>query len=607
MPTRAEIRDRLERAESGKRAAIADRILRAQDPRSAPPTEQGLRARPPSTRSERQSAEEKRQLEERLGGGKTGRIAMEAGGGIAAAMGAAQLFPQLRGVKLAQIGLRSLAAAAGEFGGSLAAETIDPTESPLRSAGQAAVRGGLGEGLGGLAVKLGSRLFVRPAKTLEPGARETIKIVAEKGGVVTPGLARSGGIDILENIAEASLFGGKRVLRVREEAISIVKEAADDFVSKFGRIATEEEFGFLLKDIVKDGAKAFKVEGKVMANTLDALVGAPRVDYLVVKRGAQRLMKELSAGLPAPKTMSILKAIIDKPGKVSFAEAQILRSNLLAVGRQGSELIPGQAPAAAKVLANLVDKAMEEGVRGVGRNARLFWRKFNKFWRVGKEEFEGNLIKAIIRRDPEQLIRLTRTGSPSVIRRLRKLVVRVEVKPGRSAITGAARSKTWKKVQGATIKDFMNQATDPGTGELVGKKLVAVINKYGDEGLRELFPVGIGPITLKKVAKALRTVQASASGEKTGSIFIQLKQAGAVSEVPGVLLGVTQFVSTELATAVLVGPFVLSRIFTNPTLARMLTIGLKSSPGTAAGTRAAAQFFAALSRIELLPEERSAE
>jgi len=308
----------------------------------------------------------------------------------------------------------------------------------------------------------------------------------------------------------------------------------------------------VIQDIVKGGITAFGAEARSLARVIDNLSPEKIVDYTSVLNLAEKLLAQSEAGLGS--AASLVKKVLKKGNRASFEDAQILRSELLSVGRTTGPGIfdPKAAATAAKRLSGVVDAAMERAARSLARkgtkgraaptNPRVLraWRDLNAFWKSGADEFNSSLMKTIVDSDPDVVFdTLIKAGKPSNIKRLRNIIVKTEVgfrpktrtgKPA-SLIAAAGRSKRWEAIQGEFFRRALFNSTDTSES-LIGSKLVSELKKFGPAASRELFPVGIKLDEFREFAVALQTAQRGAQ-ETTGRVFVQLKQAGAIGQMGG--------------------------------------------------------------------------
>jgi hypothetical protein len=342
---------------------------------------------------------------------------------------------------------------------------------------------------------------------------EALEDVAKGGGILPPGVVSEGAlIDTIENAAESSLFGRGVILKARAGAESIATRAADDFVSVFRRLGTRENVGELVQAALVGGREAFEAENKRLFTSVDRLAKGVRVDLTPLKAQARRLAEQAEKGLGSPTIQKITRRILGKADEVSFGEAQILRSDLLAVTRQSTDLVPNKAIGAAKDLAKLTDTRMTTAAT-TSRRPDLVdaFRKANQFFKEGVQDFNSSLVKSLFRSDPETVFATAIKGQrPGSIRRIRSLIDDPEL---------------WRGVQGQFARDLLANSLEPGGGgTLLGKKLVNNLRAFGDDALHELFSVD-EIANLKRVSRTLEVVQSAPDKSKVGGMLIQLAQA----------------------------------------------------------------------------------
>ena len=163
------------------------------------------------------------------------RLALEITGGVAGAMVAPHLAGPVylaRAITIArpalqQLATRMIGAAVGEGAAGGFSQFFDPRESVVREVLRAAAQGIAGEGLGAVVNKAIAKVFGKNKKLID-GAEDAVKVIAKqkekilkypdsystriqeaaRTGNLTPALLQEGHtIDLLENVAEHSLFG----------------------------------------------------------------------------------------------------------------------------------------------------------------------------------------------------------------------------------------------------------------------------------------------------------------------------------------------------------------------------------------------------------------
>lgn len=480
-------------------------------------------------------------------------------------------------LKIGKTGLFATGAGLGEAAGSFAAEPFDPSESPIASARSAFLTGAISEA-GGRAVIGGLSTLFGPKELVE-GATEAFRIINAKSGTLTPGRAtKSWAQDLVENALEASFIGGKRIRDASETAVDIAERAALDFADTFSRNASPADIGAAMNVAVEGGVDAYHAAGETMSIALDTAIGGARVDNKLVFKAAKKRLKEALAGVKTGPVRGLLKEILSKDRFVSFADAQKLRSTLLAIGRK-----PQVDPAlvsAAKELAGVVDSAMETSARQLEGPALDIWRGFNKFWKEGAEKFNNKLVKRLAKLNPEAaFMTLVRGKSPTDITKARRAVDNEEV---------------WKLFEGGLVRELL---INKSTGKVSGA--MGRINVFGDAAL----DAATSPEkrkTLRTVARALEIAESKrATGSTPGGMIMQFTQSAAI-------LGLATGTLTTESTAALTIPWVAAHIMMQPDVARAISLGVKTPPGSAAAVRAFSQLVGIMAR-EGIRTEREAK
>lgn len=513
-----------------------------------------------------------------------------------------------RGINL---GSRATAAGAGMAAGSLIAETIDPSKRPFKEAGDAFFVGAASE-VGATAILTVAKKVGAPlVKKLEKGAEKAIKTAQQLGATVLPGQAtRSRIVDLLQNIAEASLLGGGRLAAVKEKSEEILQNAVENFAKKFVTtrlaVGAKEDIGDLMRLVIGESSDAFRAFTRAIAHRVDATSGGIRVDIRPQKEFAEKLIEQAKAGIKSASMLRIAKQVLDKDDFISFEVADILRSDLLAVGRLTTDLLPGRASGAAQKLAGILDGQIDKAGKILQReDAIQAWRMRNQAVREGKTTFNSRFMRSLMSKNADEIFgAVIKPGRPTRIRAVREIILG-EVRAAKPAKLGEVTVKAklpgdrelWRTIQGQYIDDLLLKNADD-LGRISAESALKEMKRFGDPALKELFPGG-GHETLRRYLRALAIVQRKPTQEGTGRIFIQLTQAGAALNL---LMGGP---FTGMSATVLLGPPVLARMFTSPRIARLLTVGLKAPLGSKEAVRISAQLLGAMDKEGLLPPDIS--
>jgi len=482
--------------------------------------------------------------------------------------------------------------------GAIPGDKLSP-RGILESGVAAGAAGAAGTGIGGMIGKIfqkGKAPF-RSSFSRE-GARAQKEL--EGLGSFLPPAKRTDSktLDVLDNIAEASLFGGGALANLEKKNVGLITDELDNIVSSFTKQSTKEETGQLVQIAMDDAAEAFKVTARSQFGAVDKLTKGVSVNLTPLKNSVRQFQQQAKAGLGSASQDSLFKTILEKPDSITFRDAQTLRSDLLSVTRTSTDPLSNRMVGQAKNLAKTADTAMIQGIDNadfldptIALQGKEAFRKANKFYRDGKTKFNNTFMKALINNTPDVVLdKLLKAGKTTRLREVRTEVLKT---PGGKA--------TWNKVQGA----FMEKLIGPVDRDVIldGAKVLRKYNSFGAQTIKEIFPNG-GGIRFKRFLETLRTTQEK-NPTGIGGIFIQLKQAGASAEVLG---GAILFASTaDPSTAIILGgPAALGAAFASKPISNWLVRGSKLSPRSKLGINFTTRLATMLTK-EGIPFQRASE
>jgi len=292
-----------------------------------------------------------------------------------------------------------------------------------------------------------------------------------------------------------------------------------------------------------------------------------------LKKEAARILKQIKPSLAKEgeflmpslankNTVRILRDFQNLPDAVPFSYLNQWRSDLLQVGYAPSDIIPGKTAGTAKHFARNIDNLFKQAEGGLTGEALQSLQAANSYWKLGKERFNSALIKRIAKRNPEYVLpAFIKRGNIADIQEIKKIVG----------------SKAWEDVKGAYIQELLFIQARDTSGILSGKKLQNILTKMTPETIEEIFGK-MGTRELRLFANTAMTVQQRAAGG--GGMLIQLTQAGAILSLPAFMAGGMTELGVGTTGTILLGPYAMGRIFTNPIGIKWLTEGLITKTGT---------------------------
>lgn len=542
-----------------------------------------------------------------------GTLATRAGGGWKAAVPAAGI-----GATLGDITSMGVEAATGQ------PPTFQEVADRLVTAPET---GMMGEATGRVAASAIGKVAAPFAKSLTTTGKEALDYL--HGKVLPWQASTSRTLNILGNVLEGSLFGGKRPAQMIAAQTAELGKRADEILGQFGGRAPTEASGKVYQQLVDDAHTAAKTAASGLYDRVDELAAGTHVslqplkefaDAEAARRGA--LATSLTGGktkstLAAvqrattpeedtafagaaaqlgttpealrtdPGYSSLLHAMQDagvspadlSAGTVTFRQAHEIRSALGQLQRDAVRTGNTQLKGVTSQLYKRVDAAMTDASGGTTTPLGKAYQQATDAWRTMAETYEDGILQKVADAHPAEIVDLLSTAK------------RVDdIDKARETIG----PEGWKKIQAAHATELFTGTT---RDELpTGRQLVKRLTDLTPETLDAIYPRGTAD-GIRQLARVMSTVQ---QGETTGvgRLGIQVGQTGAAF---GLLTGRS---FRKEAAAILLTPAMLARIATSPLGRKWLTTGLKAPAGTPIATRAASELLGFLVR-EGLTEDPS--
>jgi len=513
------------------------------------------------------------------------RALLELAGGVAGSMVAPEIgIPKTAGtlLKLGTAAANLASRTAGAFSGGAAAsgvaESFNPTEDPTQSALKAGTQMAAGEVIATPIIAFVRKVIAPFRKSLIEGGEEAFETLAKEGTQPTPGqVSDSALVDLLENVSEASMVGGKGIINTREAAAKTASRLADDFAEWLGKVGGADETGLIIRDIIDGGRKAFHKAARKLYNEVDQAAQGVSVSLEKVIFKADELGGQFKLTKTNKKVKNLLKDVTDLPETASFSDIASLRSEMLEIARTSKK---PQLERVAKSLAKELDATLENAGKNLKGDALTTWRRANEIWKEGAQTFNSNLAKRIARADPDNIFKqIVKNKATTNVKRARDLINDPD---------------TWKLVQSQSVHNIIEVSRNASTKEISGSSLLSNIKAVGDRTFAELLGKEQAESFIK-IAKIVEMAQARATKEGTGKIFIQLQQAGAVGILLGSIFGGPAGTAAIAGgTAIILGPAIAAKALTTPSIARLLTVGFNAPKGSALALRTASQLTSQL-------------
>ena len=537
------------------------------------------------------------------------RLALEIGGGVAGAATGGTLYAASRLVRMAYpLLVRSLASGVGEGAAAGLAQTFDPKEDLAKEIFRGFATGMSAEAIGGAIPAIIKKIGFKGLKYSKEAekAEELLSISKNKlkngtssiddaaEGLITPGIGSENRyIDIAENLAEKSIFGGGRVIQARKGAENILTKELGTFIDDFSNATTRVDAGELALDAVQNSLDAFRANAKVKYDALTTAAKGVTVDISSTQKIAKKLLEEAKpTELLERDGIKVLNTIKNLDSKVSFSVANNVRSKLLGVGRSSKDPIKGQAALYAQNVTQSLTKNIDETAEAVPGNLKSIYSNAQNFYRQNVKKYNDKTLRSLTKKTPEEVYKtLIKPNRPSTVKNFMEVLKGTKDKEIREELISS--------IKGTMFSDIGSESNR------LYRKLNAnyfrkEFEKFGKGTLEEIFTKK-ELSDVRSLLDALEVAQRKTVGDGVpGGLFIQLMQGSA-------FFGLATGVFTAPSAAVLLAPAVIGKMFTNPTIIKFMKRGFQLNPGSPSFYRNSAQIIGAMVSNNLISEDEAEE
>jgi len=456
-----------------------------------------------------------------------------------------------------------------------------------------------------------------PKKALEVLARQEQKLGGDflaqvEAGSITPAmLTENAVIDQLQSIAEASLFGAGRMRAASGGARIGLVAGIDDLVENAVRgvdaeVLDPQAFGVMMQQSLKNSEKLYnqtlsegylKVAGLIDESGVVPIRtnGANKIKLWNPQLG--RMQETDSLGVYLSKQMNEMQT---NPFKGQYDEAIGMIQETMAGVPQNATF--GQLANAYKNIGRTVTKTAEgsrmrgEILRRVSdlmeradlpSNVRTLRNDLTELTKLGNKSFNNGIFAGIAKKQVGQEKIFDMIVKANQKSYTDDFLAQINAKTAQGTrlipleeakkIEDGIRGHFFKKFLDDTVKydnqytyldaskarDFVQNkyASFIKSGGLISKEQGKLMNEYVDA---------------LKYAEG-KIFRPGTTGKGRGTIFIQLKEAGAISQLGGALALGTGAVDPGTAGVFILGPAGLARMFSNPKLMKLVTEGVKGT------------------------------
>jgi len=313
------------------------------------------------------------------------------------------------------------------------------------------------------------------------------------------------------------------------------------------------------------------------------------VDVTESKKLALKLLEETrpTAKLQ-PGARTVLQTVSGLDDKIPFSVANNVRSELLGITRNSTDLIKGKGAFNASKMIGSITKDIDKTANSVPTNLKKFYDDAQNFYRLGVDKFNNKVIRRLADKAPEEVYKtLIKPKRPTTIKNLFKIINETKDKELRQQLKDS--------LKGTLIGDIVGQSRLLKKG-IDANYITKEFEKYGDDVLKQIFSPGELK-TARSLLESLEVAQKKTVGENLpGPIFIQLAQAGAA-------IGLLSGGFTTEAGVILLGPAGIARVLTNPKIVKFLKRGFELNPGSPEAYSNASQIIGAMISNNIISED----
>lgn len=468
------------------------------------------------------------------------------------------------------------------------------------------------------------------------------------GNYTASQMSNSRTLDVLDNMAQGSFIGGGTMDTVYHSQQKTVKDISDTIADNLMREGQEKlsdrQLGQMFVDTVQDGRKAFNTAAEKVFRNVDDIIyqGMQQANPEEVNpflfpgktgttvatppsvMGNEGLPDIIPTKRPSESGYVNVKPLIDRakeiisdygrvrnigksdaggklfdsiaalPETMTFGDAQLLRSVLLDDVRSLRKSGGGRELRYASEFAGLADGQMEKAAKNLSGEALKAWRDANKFWKFGVTNFDNKFIKGLIDNQKTNWSEvgdlIFRSGDDDAVRTARKTLRAAEFTSKKNSEGPQIDfNKTWRQMQAGYYDSLIRKNTTP-EGDFNARGLLADLNNRKTERTIKAAFNNDQLNAVKNFARAASLAE-SKNATKTGSMVIQFAQGGALLSLmnPDEIFGDISGTIRKVAGGVILGPYVIAKLLTNPMTTRWLIQGVKTPITTGASGGLAAR------------------
>lgn len=408
------------------------------------------------------------------------------------------------------------------------------------------------------------------------GAGIAEQALRKEGGTLSASQAvESPTLSLAESFARAGAGGKGQFIELDKRNADALQAIKDSLIQSITKDPVNDRVaGKVFQDAISKGDSAHQIASTALYKQFDQQAGNVLVDSLPTQKIGLDLAEQFKRIGNVGKSDAggrLIDQLSNLPNTLTFSDAHILRSNLLATIRDlrasGTET---RALKTATDAMKQIDASMEQSAKSLPKNLFDQYRQISAFYRKGKEAFSNEIVSELVRTQPERVGEsLFRTGNVS------------EIIQAKASLRQAARfdntvdeSAIWKRLQAGYLNHLLTSRTAVNLeGETTAQNLM---KQLADAKTDRQFAVMFNEQQRQAIADFGRTAYLTLRNKPTQfGILAPLLQAGAIGNLlsGGAMTGTQP--SPLRDVGILVSPYVIANVLTNPKAVSVLIRGLK--------------------------------
>ena len=449
------------------------------------------------------------------------------------------------------------------------------------------------------------------AKAVSPAIREGVSgaqsLIAGKGGSLSAAqVAESAPIELAEAFARSGAGGKHAFLQLDKANTKALDAITEDIISSAStKPLSDIRVGKLFQSAIKRGEDAHQyAASQLYANLDNAMMGKGiAVDTGPIKQFASSLKSRLAEINNVGKTEAggkLIDSLEGLPPNLSFSTAHELRSSLLQTIRDlkasGSE---GRAIMNATIAVKRLEAEMETSAKVAGPDFFKQYRGASEFYKSGKNAFDNDVIVRLMETQPERVGEsLFASGNVSEIIKAKQALNEAQrfAAQNPSSAKKVDAQSIYNRMQAGYLRGMFGAKGATNTqGETVG---LNILKELSTSKTDRTFGVMFSPEQKKLISDFGVAAQLALRNKPSGfGTLAPIVQASAALDLVSGSAGGPSTNSPLADIGILVSPYVLATMLTNPKTANMLITGLKLPQGSAALASISAKLSAEADRI----------